>query len=179
MEKEPFIPSYSKIPRTPSQLSHLPEDNEISIPASLTGSEFNDMLIFDSPKSSSQTVDALNSRVNIDDYSDSLKPFVSCSDSNVGSNPIPVINPDLQIQIPHSWSVDPNNSFQKANLHCSETTINEFDHPSHPRSQQSASSSIVRQWVVLLIMYLSLGVVIYCSRENIVDSETHVAVEAL
>ncbi|KAI3498101.1 hypothetical protein L1887_33849 [Cichorium endivia] len=170
MEKEPLIPSYSKIPRTPSQLSHLPEDNEISIRASLTGSEFNDMLIFDSPKSSSQTVDALNSRVNIDDYSDSLKPFVSCSDSNVVSNQIPVINPDLQIQIPHSWSVDPNNS---------ETTINEFDQPSNPRSQQSASSSIVRQWVVLLIMYLSLGVVIYCSRENFVDSETHVAVEAL
>ncbi|KAL7607311.1 hypothetical protein Lser_V15G15562 [Lactuca serriola] len=173
MEKEPLIPSCSKIPITPSQFCNLPEENEISIPA------FEDMLIFDSPKSSSQEVDALNLRENMDNSSDFPKPFDSCSDSNVGSDPIPVLNQDLQIHIPHSWSVDPIHSFKKTNRQCSETTHNEFGQPSNPKSQQLASSSIARQWIVLLIMYLSLGVVIYCSRENFIDSETHVAVDAL
>ncbi|KAL4586312.1 hypothetical protein LXL04_010948 [Taraxacum kok-saghyz] len=177
MEKEPLIPSYSKMPRTPSQRSRLPEENEISISESLISSEFKDILTFDSRKSSSQTDDALNLRVNIHDSSDPVNTFASCSDSNVGSNPIPVIDRDLQIQIPHSWSVDPD--YSRTNLRCSKTTINELEQPSNPKSQQLASSSIVRQWIVLFIMYLSLGVVIYCSRENVMDSETHVSVDAL
>lgn len=55
--------------------------------------------------------------------------------------------------------------------------INDFEHHSEPKPP---SSTIVRQAVLLLILYLSLGVVIYWyNQEHFVASETHVVVDAL
>ncbi|KAI3764216.1 hypothetical protein L2E82_14220 [Cichorium intybus] len=186
MEKEPLLPAHSKFIRTPSQLRQLAIENEVSIPPSLTPSEFKDMLIFGSPRGepSSQTVDALNLRLNIDNSGDSPRLFGSSSNSNVGSNPIPVINPDLQIQITPSRPVDPTSAIKKKNLHRSKTApaicnINELDQNSQNKPPQSGSPSIVRQSVVLLVLYLLLGVFIYWyNRENFLGKETYVVVDA-
>ncbi|KAI3719674.1 hypothetical protein L6452_20576 [Arctium lappa] len=180
MEKEPLLPTYGKIPRTPSLLCPLPEENQISIPASLTPSEFKDMLIFGSPRdsssSSSHVIDALNLN---DNHNDSPKVFASSSNSNPFAKPIPVINPDS------NRPVDRNYPFRKINLHRSKTapaisTINEIDQPSKPKPPQLVSPSIIRQSVVLLILYLLLGVIIYWyNRDSFMGSETHVVIDAL
>ncbi|XP_071739554.1 two-pore potassium channel 3-like [Rutidosis leptorrhynchoides] len=178
MEKEPLLTNYPKVPRTPSQVVPLPGENDVYTPASaaLTPSEFKDMLIFGSPRetssSSSLIVDALNLSVNID---------TTCSDPNPGSKPIPVVNQDLQIQIPQY----PNCQYRKAYLPRSKTapaicTIDEYDHAPKAKPPQMGSTSIVRQSVVLLIMYLSLGVAIYWyNRDHFIGTETHVVVDAL
>nr|XP_043623899.1 two-pore potassium channel 3-like [Erigeron canadensis] len=176
MEKEPLLhhqSSYSKIPRTPSQLCPLPEENEITIPPQLTPAEFKDMLIFGSPRESPSTssiiVDALNLRVNNID-----------GEPNTGSKPIHVVNPDLQIQVP----LYPNYKFRKNFLQRSKTApaimnVNKCDRVMRANPPQGATS-IVSQSIVLLIMYLSLGVVIFWyNKESFVGTETHVVVDAL
>ncbi|KAJ9558154.1 hypothetical protein OSB04_012768 [Centaurea solstitialis] len=171
MDKEPLLPTNT--PRTPSShLCSLPENDEISIPLPLTPSELKDILIFGSPKEpSSSIVDALALTLN------TQKPF------SPDSNPNPNSNQNQNSNSTESWLTDPNYSFGKTNLHRSKTApamaaINDFDH----RSSESKppSSAIVRQAVLLLILYLSLGVVIYWyNQEHFVASETHVVVDAL
>lgn len=58
--------------------------------------------------------------------------------------------------------------------------INEIQDFSEPEPPQFGKQSMVRQGVVLLIMYLSLGVVIYSlSRDDFKGNETHPVVDAL
>ncbi|KAI4343063.1 hypothetical protein MLD38_027608 [Melastoma candidum] len=72
---------------------------------------------------------------------------------------------------------------RKTNLHRSKTapalaTIN--DVMARPERPQLSSQPIVRQAIILLIMYLSLGVVIYWSqRDDFSTKETHPVVDAL
>ncbi|KAI3697524.1 hypothetical protein L6452_30617 [Arctium lappa] len=172
MDKEPLLATNT--PRTPSShLCSLPEDDEISIPIPLTPSELKDMLIFGSPKEPSSTiVDALALSLN------NQKPF-TCDLNNFNSNSNSTIS---DLQQPQSWLTDPNYSIGKTNLHRSKTApamaaINDFEHHSESKPP---SSTIVRQAVLLLILYLSLGVVIYWyNQEHFVASETHVVVDAL
>ncbi|KAL9999322.1 putative Two pore domain potassium channel, EF-hand domain pair, EF-Hand 1, calcium-binding protein [Helianthus debilis subsp. tardiflorus] len=187
MEKEPLLPSYPKAPRSPAQLGVLPEQNEITIPATLTPMEFKDMLIFgsprESPSSASLIVDALTLSVSIDNPNDSPKPSLSasCSDSNVGSlsKQNSVVIPDMQIPCPQTYQV------RRACLHRSKTapaicTINDLERISKPKPPQLGSPSIVRQSAVLLVTYLSLGVVIYWyNNDHFVGTETYVVVDAL
>ncbi|KAL8268650.1 hypothetical protein R6Q59_002448 [Mikania micrantha] len=185
MEQEPLLPSYSKAPRSPSQLCALPEENEITIPASLTPTEFKDMLIFGSPREASSSasimVDALNLNVSIDNSTDSPILSASCSESIAGSKSkqIAVVNSDMQAQIPQNYQ------FRKTYLHRSKTapaicTINDLEHISKAKPPQLGSPSIVSQSVVLLIMYLSLGVVIYWyNKEHFIGSTTYVVIDAL
>ncbi|KAD3337756.1 hypothetical protein R6Q59_027436 [Mikania micrantha] len=164
MDKEPLLPANT--PKSQSLLCTLPENDEISIPLSLTPSELKDMLIFGSPRE--PIVDALALSLNNNSNSNSiLNPNGGCDPEQV------------------AWLLDPNYSIGKTNLHRSKTApamaaINDFEHPSEAKPPQSSSSSIVRQAVLLLILYLSLGVVIYWyNREHFVASETHVVVDAL
>ncbi|KAL7619128.1 hypothetical protein Lser_V15G03428 [Lactuca serriola] len=173
MDKEPLLPTNTSTPKTPTLLCALPEDNEISIPLSLTPSELKDILIFGSPKEPSSTiVDALVSTLNNPPQRSFSSDFNSISDQQ-------------PISTPQSWLIDPNYSFGKTNLHRSKTApamaaINDLEPPSESKPPQSSSSSIVRQAVLLLILYLSLGVIIYWyNRDHFVASETHVVVDAL
>ncbi|GLT52582.1 hypothetical protein SLA2020_259140 [Shorea laevis] len=91
----------------------------------------------------------------------------------------------LHISPQRSWLVDPNYKGAKSNLHRSKTApamaeINEVTgHPAIPKPQ-SGSQSIVRQAFVLLLLYLSLGVIIYwCNRDKFSGYETHPVVDAL
>ncbi|GAA0178657.1 ion channel [Lithospermum erythrorhizon] len=83
------------------------------------------------------------------------------------------------------WLVDPNCPSTKKCLHRSKTApalnvINDLDCPSGKNAAKFKSQSIVKQAIVLLMLYLSLGVVIYsCYRDHFKASETHPVVDAL
>ncbi|KAK9058029.1 hypothetical protein SSX86_022869 [Deinandra increscens subsp. villosa] len=184
MDKQPLL-----TPNTPSILCPLPEDDEISIPLNLTPSELKDMLIFGSPREPSSTIaDALAFTLhnnNNNSNSNSQRPFASDHSNSILN---PSCDLEQEVSTPQSWLLDPSYSFGKTNLHRSKTApamaaINDLDleHPSsEAKPPQSTSSAIVRQAVLLLILYLSLGVVIYWyNREHFVANETHVVVDAL
>ncbi|CAA0823700.1 Two-pore potassium channel 3 [Striga hermonthica] len=193
MEKEPLLAYHRKPQITPSlpppSLCPLPEHDEITIPPppiTPTSREVKDMLIFGSPSSSS---------------SSSSNPFFKDSSTNLLEalalsriSPLPStvsiegdgsksnnIDPESQ----QAWLLDPNYPLSKSNLHRSKTapamaTINEIDHCSDAKPPQIGKTSIVRQGIVLLIIYLSLGVVIYSLNEdNFKASQTHPVVDAL
>ncbi|GER26023.1 calcium-activated outward-rectifying potassiumchannel [Striga asiatica] len=94
-------------------------------------------------------------------------------------------NLDTEIQH-HPRLVHPNHSAAKTSLRRSKTApamvnINEIDQQfPPPKPPQFGKPSIVRQGVLLLILYLSLGVLIYSfSKENFRGNETHPVVDAL
>ncbi|CAL9241641.1 unnamed protein product, partial [Arabidopsis halleri] len=59
-------------------------------------------------------------------------------------------------------------------------TINDVSHPNDQRTEQSNSKSIVRQALALLVVYLSVGVLIYwLSRDSDNVNQTHLVVVAL
>lgn len=168
MEKEPLLPYVSPRKKQPPPLFTLPEDDEVFLP--LTPTEFKDRLIFGpstSPKASTTLVEALTLSLN--------SPKPSSSSQNLTA-----ISSDTQ-----SWLVDPNYPCHKTNLHRSKTApamavISDFTHQSPVGRPQFGSQSIVRQAVILLIIYLSLGVVIYWfNRHNFTATETHPVVDAL
>ncbi|XP_071720027.1 two-pore potassium channel 3-like [Rutidosis leptorrhynchoides] len=170
MDNEPLIPTNT--PRTPPVLCPLPEDDEISIPISLTPSELKDFIIFGSPREPNSTlVDALLNHT-------SQRPFAREVNSVLNSNDT------QQVSTPQSWLTDPNYVF-KTNLHRSKTApamaaINDLERTSETKPPQWSSSMIVPQAVLLLILYLSLGVFIYWyNRDHFVANETHVVVDAL
>ncbi|CAK7350268.1 unnamed protein product [Dovyalis caffra] len=183
MEKEPLLPYLSprkRTPQPPLPLCTLPEDDEISLPLPLTPSELKDRLIFGpssaSPRDPSPLVEALTLSLNSSIPSPSNQDFNSFLDC-----------PQLQHQQQQqhqSWLVDPNRSWKKTNLHRSKTApamavINDFNHPAITKPK-FGSQSIVRQAFVLLVLYLSLGVLIYSfNRDKFKGIETHPVVDAL
>ncbi|KAI3456059.1 hypothetical protein Pfo_012722 [Paulownia fortunei] len=194
MEKEPLL-SYvsprrpqSSPPPPPPSLCPLPEDNEITIPPlPLTPSsrEFKDMLIFGSPSSSSTHLKDSSSNL-LEALTLTLtspKPSIATLENERLNLDQQRTNFDPENQ--QSWLTDPNYTASKSNLHRSKTapamaTINEIDHSSDTKPPQFGKLSIVRQGVILLIIYLSLGVVIYsCNRDDFRATQTHPVVDAL
>ncbi|KAJ9153220.1 hypothetical protein P3X46_026684 [Hevea brasiliensis] len=181
MEKEPLLSYHSPRRRTPPQplslLSSLPEHDEVSLPIPFTPSALKERLIFGPSAASSidasPIVEALTLSLN--------SPKQSCSNPEL--NAIAQELPQQQQQ-QQSWLIDPNYTGTKTNLHRSKTApamaaINDTHHPSIPKPQ-FATQSIVRQAFVLLLLYLSLGVVIYwLNRDNFDGNETHPVVDAL
>lgn len=165
MEKEPLLhPTSSPYPHPPPIiLCPLPEEEAISIPAvPLTPSELKDRLIFgpsQSPREASFLIDSVYS---------SPRPPPSSPRSNLFDN----TGVDL-------WTK------AKGRLHRSKTApamavISELDRRDPMPSPGPASWTILRQGVVLLIIYLSLGVVIYwLNRDKFSAVETHPVVDAL
>ncbi|PIN23438.1 Tandem pore domain K+ channel [Handroanthus impetiginosus] len=192
MEKEPLL-SYNSPrrlqPLPPPPLCPLPEHDEITIPTlplTPTSKEFKDMLIFGSPSSptahlkdssSSNLLEALTLTLT------SPRPPIANTE-NEWSN-LDQKRPNLDPESQQSWLLDPNYPVCKSNLHRSKTApamaaINEIDHSSDTKPPQFGKLSIVRQGVILLIIYLSLGVIIYsCNRDDFRASETHPVVDAL
>ncbi|XP_015877192.3 two-pore potassium channel 3 [Ziziphus jujuba] len=171
MENDPLLTYLSprwKPPSLPPQLCPLPENDEITLP--MTPSELKDRLIFgpsSSPRDSSPIVDALTL---------SLNSSIPSSSSNQDN---PTTPKDLQ-----AWLLDPNYPWTKTNLHRSKTApamavINEIKNNSVSKPK-FGSQSIVHQAFLLLVIYLSLGVIIYwLNRDNFRATETHPVVDAL
>ncbi|KAK4440127.1 Two-pore potassium channel 2 [Sesamum alatum] len=198
MEKEPLLvrlaprrpqqPSPAPLP--PSPLCPLPEHNEITIPPvppTPSARELKDMLIFGSPSSpsahlidssSSNLIEALTLSLN------SPRPPLSNLATEWANVDEQRSNSDHENQ--QSWLIAPTYPRSK-NLHRSKTapamaTIYEIDRSSasKPPPPLFAKQSIVRQGVILLIMYLTLGVVIYSfNRQNFRAIETNSVVDAL
>ncbi|XP_052179476.1 two-pore potassium channel 3-like [Diospyros lotus] len=177
MEKEPLL-SYASPKRLPAPiLCSLPENDEISLPVPITPSALKDRLIF-GPSSSPASADPSPNLV------DALALSLNSSNpANPSTSSDATINVDPQSQ--QSWLCDPNYPWNKGNLHRSKTapamaTINDFEHQAVGKPPQLVSSSIIRQACVLLVVYLSFGVIIYwCNRDEFVGSETHPVVDAL
>ncbi|KAK8489812.1 hypothetical protein V6N13_078113 [Hibiscus sabdariffa] len=183
MENDPLLPYASprKKPPPPPPLCSLPENDEVSLPIPLTPSELKDRLIFgpspsssQSPFDSSKILDALTSS----------RPSSSSQDTVVNLQEPLLQQSQLNSPSTASWLIDPDFRWEKSNLHRSKTApamavLNDIVRPSIPKPQLG-SQSIVRQAFVLLILYLSLGVVIYWfNRHNFLGSETHPVVDAL
>ncbi|XP_060192041.1 two-pore potassium channel 3-like [Lycium barbarum] len=164
MEKEPLLPCYLSpraSPRpTPISLCPLLENNEISVPplnVPLTPSELKERIIFGPPDA--KDLPTSSSSVNLE------------NDNN---------------NIQNSWLFDPNYpTWTKSNLHRSKTApamavINDFEHSTVSKPPQFAKNSVVGQGVVLLMLYLTLGVVIYSFfKDHFKATETHPVVDAL
>ncbi|KAI9073833.1 hypothetical protein K1719_044185 [Acacia pycnantha] len=162
----PYVSPRKKPPPPLPPLCPLPEHEEVVVP--LTPSAIKDLLIFgpSSPTGSTPLIEALTLTLN------SPKPSSSSEDPQ-----------DTQPQ--QSWLTDPNYPSHKTNLHRSKTApalsvIKGVHHQSPVARPQFGSQSIVRQAVIFLILYLSLGVVIYwLNRHHFSATETHPVVDAL
>ncbi|KAL8460848.1 hypothetical protein ACS0TY_032378 [Phlomoides rotata] len=178
-------------PLPPPILCPLPEDSEICIPpvpVTPSSKDIKDMLIFGSPSSSSMQLKESFKDSSSTALLEALSlTLTSPRQSNLESERL---NHDQQRSYfdqenQQSWLIDPNYPAFKSNLHRSKTapamaTINEIDICSDTKPPQIGKLSIVSQGVVLLIIYLSLGVVIYSfNRDNFTGLETHPVVDAL
>ncbi|KAL3615169.1 hypothetical protein CASFOL_040830 [Castilleja foliolosa] len=156
MEKEPLLPHSPRKPQLPPPLLHRPpEDTEITIsplPFTPSPKQLKDALIFGSPNPSPQ------------DHNDKETFY---------------FDPENQIDPNYYYSAS------KTNLRRSKTApamvhINETDRFFQTKPPQFGKPSIVRQGFMLVIMYLSIGVVAYSfSKDNFKGTETHPLVDAL
>lgn len=170
----------------PPSLCPLPENNEICIPPPpLTPSskDIKDILIFGSPSSSSGILKDSSSN-----FFEALT--LSLASPKLGNVESERLNLDQKKtncdpESLQSWLIDPNYPASKSNLHRSKTapamaTLNEIDHCSDTKPPQFGKPSIVKQGVVLLIIYLSCGVIIYSLNvDDFTATRTHPVVDAL
>ncbi|MQL72093.1 hypothetical protein Taro_004414 [Colocasia esculenta] len=195
MEKEPLLPTSIPIQKrkllspsnAPSILCTLPEDAEVSLPPFSPNlpSSLKERLIFGPhPADASDAAAALNL----------ILPSTPPQSPPLPKSPI--------FQLPAAapaWEDGPEDHEQgeqppprwllKTNLHRSRTApamaaINDVDGSTcghhHPPEPKPRSSSIVRQAVLLLAVYLSFGVLIYTlNRHHFAAKETHPVVDAL
>ncbi|KAK9706916.1 hypothetical protein RND81_07G160300 [Saponaria officinalis] len=164
MEKEPLLPLLR-----PLTLSTLHENEEVVTAVSLTPSEFKNRLIFGPAEPLPPPSDyRYNYNVNVND------------DSSVG-----YVVDQSQSQHQQQWLIDPNYKWGKTNLHRSKTApamavINDVECKKGLEKPEPNSKSIVRQAFLLLLVYLSFGIVIYWfNRHEFSVSETHPVVDAL
>ncbi|KAI6703499.1 hypothetical protein NL676_012635 [Syzygium grande] len=181
MDDEPLLFQYASPRLRPPPLLPLPEDGEIALPPPLTPSELKDRLIFgpSPPRRGASPIAAAAAAAAAPLH----HPARPSSSSYPPEAPPPTPEPPEQ---PQSWLIDPNFFWSKSNLHRSKTApamavINDLKRQGGaPPKPQFASPSIIRQAVVLLVLYLSLGVVIYWfNRGNFSATETHPVVDAL
>ncbi|KAG5235214.1 two-pore potassium channel [Salix suchowensis] len=183
MEEEPLLPYLGprkRIPQPPLPLCTLPEDDEISLPLPLTPSELKDRLIFGpssaSPRDPSPLVEALTLSLNSPRPSSSNQDFNTFLDS-------PQLQQHQQQQ-QQSCLVDLYYPSTKAHLHRSKTApamsvTNDFNQPVITKPKLG-SQPVIRQAFVFLVLYLSLGVLIYSlNRDKFEGIETHPVVDAL
>ncbi|CAL1400685.1 unnamed protein product [Linum trigynum] len=196
--KEPLLtfvaPSPRARPPPPPCLCPLPENDEFSLPIPMTPSALKDRLIFGpftpSPRASSSFVDALTlspsprypaAGTSVFSNNDRSGGGGGGGGGGVGGGGGGSMVPDAQ-----SWLIDPNYKVpHKSNLHRCKTApamaaINEISHHPADPSPQLGPSSVVRQGFILLVVYLTFGVLIYwVFRKDFTVSETHPVVDAL
>ncbi|XP_010924086.1 two-pore potassium channel 3 isoform X1 [Elaeis guineensis] len=185
-ETEPLLPTTSPrkrlLPSTPpsSILCPLPEDGEISIPFSpaTASPSLKERLIFGSSSD-------LQSPISPEALS-LLIPIPSSPIASTARDPTVARSPLAAAEGPasSSWLTDPSAAATgRSNLHRSRTApamsaINA--HAQQPSASSPHRPSIVRQAVVLLSIYLSLGVLVYTlNRSNFSAADTHPVVDAL
>ncbi|XP_057536591.1 two-pore potassium channel 3-like [Amaranthus tricolor] len=202
MEEDHFLPLLRQQvppPPPPLTLPRLPENEEASI--SLTPYEFKDLLIFGpslpSPRESPVTIQHTPSTSLLEALSFSSPPKLPPSPSEFHHLSF-LFDPQdhhhhqqqEQEQFPSynepqkQWLVDPNYKCKKTNLHRSRTApamavLNDFNKHKE-KNPQPISQSIVIQAFMLLLVYLSFGILIYWfNRKQFSVRETHPILDAL
>ncbi|KAL1200685.1 Two-pore potassium channel 3 [Cardamine amara subsp. amara] len=195
--KDPFLQYFSNSPRLkkpPQLLFPLPEDGEVTIPIPIpkpmTPSEFKDRLIFGpfsrSPRDSSQFIDSISQKPSPSSSSYAAGGVNPFSNSSTLEPLLPPQQQQQQQKQPEPWLSDynSNQSYGHA-LHRSKTApamavINDLHHPIRSKDPTETSRSVVRQAFALLVVYLSLGVLIYwLNRDHYVVNQTHPVVDGL
>lgn len=187
MENDPLLPYLSPRqspapPPPPPPLCPLPEDDEISLHFCLTPSELKDRLIFGPSSQSSLDPESsvLSETLNLNPKESISIPSYPPSSS---SSFEPLINQEQDKT--QSWLIDPNFVLKKGNLHRSKTApaiaaINDLVPPAVDKPPQSTSFPIVRQAFILLLVYLTCGVIIYWwNIDDFRAIETNPVVDAL
>ncbi|CAD5334125.1 unnamed protein product [Arabidopsis thaliana] len=157
----------------PPSLLTLPENNDVTIPMPITPLELKNRLIFGSfvrsRKESSLPIDALSQNP-----STSSSATTSFSDST--DLLLPLTEPNKPVR-----KSKPTINFHRSKTAPAMAAINNISHPNDPKTdQQSDSKTIVNQAVALLVVYLSLGVLIYwLNRDSYNVKQTHPVVDAL
>ncbi|XP_010481460.1 PREDICTED: two-pore potassium channel 2-like [Camelina sativa] len=165
---------YLIIPRInqPPSLFPLPEEhnNDVTIPMPMTPSQFKNRLIFGSKKDSSLLVDALSQNP----YSPSSSATTSFSDS------LDLLIPPPEPSVLPVRKPKPAHHFHRSKTAPAMAAINDISHPHDQKTEQTDSKTIVRQAVALLVVYLSLGVLLYwLNRDSYNVNQTHPVVDAL
>ncbi|KAL8130343.1 hypothetical protein V2J09_019498 [Rumex salicifolius] len=188
MEKEPLLPLLN--PRTPAPppppppllLSALPENEEVT--HGFTPSSLKERLIF-GPSLSADEQPSPSLYEALASYSSPRPSFDADSSSSTAFDPQ---NLQPSQHFPPAAAPGPFLFTNRSNLHRSKTApamavINDLQYPkitTNTRPHESTSQAIVKQAVLLLILYLALGVLIYWfNRHQFAASETHPVVDAL
>ncbi|XP_047966189.1 two-pore potassium channel 3-like [Salvia hispanica] len=170
MEKEPLLP----FKRPTLSLHSLPEHDEITIPPSPSSKHLKDFLIFGPPTPPSSST--------APDFLEALALSLN-SPRPTSQNPLSFdFHPQKSsLDDPHSCPPPPAKNLHRSKTAPAMTNINEFqEFPEAAEQPQFGKQRVVRQGVVLLVIYLSLGVVIYSlTRGDFKGNETHPVVDAL
>ncbi|VVB08149.1 unnamed protein product [Arabis nemorensis] len=144
---------------TPPLISS-PEHNDVTIPTPMTPSDFRNRLLFSSQGESSL----------------SQNPSPSFSDSST----LDFLLPPPEHNLPARKLKPTHHGFHRSKTAPAMAAINDLTHPVDRKTEQSDSKSIVRKAVALLIVYLSLGVLIYwLTRDSYAVIHTHPVVDGL
>ncbi|XP_051128225.1 two-pore potassium channel 3-like [Andrographis paniculata] len=193
MEKQPLL-SYIKTRRPPptpsssSTLCPLPEDDEITIPPPITPSakDLKDILIFGSPSTATAHLRDTSSSNLLEALTLSLSsPHPAASNLDYDKPTFDQLKPNSDLENQQLWLNELIYPVTKSHLHRAKTapamaTINEVNRRSHSKPPNSDKPSIVRQGILLLIVYLTFGVSIYSlNKDSFRSTETHPVVDAL
>ncbi|KAL2930744.1 Two-pore potassium channel 3 [Bienertia sinuspersici] len=197
MENDSLLPLIrQQIPPPPLSLSSLPENEEVSV--SFTPSELKDRLIFGPSFSSPRDIPVNVQHPFHSSSSTSLLEALSLNSSPKPASPSSEYHhlsflfdnsqeqqQQQQQQQQLQWLIDPNYKLRKSNLHRSKTApamavLNDVNQKKGKDPQQPSSQSVVVQAFLLLLVYLSFGVLIYWfNRHQFSGSETHPVIDAL
>ncbi|KAJ4899953.1 Two-pore potassium channel 3 [Raphanus sativus] len=182
---------YMTIPRMrepPPILFPVPEEGgEVAIPMPMTPKEFKDRLIFGpfsrSPRDSSQYFDSLSQKHSPSSSTTATAATATAATAAAAetfsdaSSADPLLPPPPQQ--PEPWSHG--HALHRSKTAPAMAVINDHNH--HPTPHQKdldSSRSVVRQAFALLVVYLSLGVLIYwLNRDHYVVNQTHPVVDGL
>ncbi|CAN8267313.1 unnamed protein product [Cochlearia groenlandica] len=149
-------------PQQPPHLFPSPENNDVTIP--MTPSDFKNQLIFGSQKDSSLHAETLSQNPSSPSSSSSAAAAATSSSSDLFLPP----------------SRKPNGFFHRSKTAPAKAGINDPLHTNDQNQSQSDSKSIVKKAIALLIVYLSLGVLIFClNRDSYAANHTHPIVDGL
>ncbi|CAN7028207.1 unnamed protein product [Brassica oleracea var. botrytis] len=175
-EIDPLL-QYLLSPRTnPPQppLFPLPENDDVTVPMPpMTPTEFKNRLIF-GPFPRSQR----DSSLLIDAISQNLSPPSSSADTSFSdTSTVDILLPPPEHNLPPKKTKP---TFHRSKTAPAMVAINDLTHPFDLKTERSDSKSVVRQAVALLVVYLSLGVLIYwLNRDSYSVVHTHPVVDGL
>ncbi|KAJ0252718.1 Two-pore potassium channel 2 [Hirschfeldia incana] len=173
-EIDPLL-QYLLSPRTNPPLFPLPENDDVTVPMPpMTPTEFKNRLIF-GPFPRSQR----DSSLLIDAISQNLPPSSpSCSSANTSFSDTSTVDILPEHSLPKPKPA--HQRFHRSKTAPAMVAINDLANTFDLKTERTESKSVVRQAVALLVLYLSLGVLIYwLNRDSYSVVHTHPVIDGL